>query len=466
LKTNRNRRHGAIIIVTMLVVFTLASIVLVLCGTMRVESMSSANLSSTLQAASIERGAEQYVIALLTEEKTTLSTLTDNDFAQVPVGDGYFWIIRPNYGDANLPYVGLTEENAKLNINTATYESLMRLPNMTDDVATAIVSWRGGTATGSSSGADDSYYSSLSDPYQPKKGAFETVEELLLVQGMSRQLLYGDGSPDPLGQQSNIGTGAAGGQPGADLVNVHGIYDFLTVNSTEAAGTGQKVNISDRNSRTALQTLLENKLTDKSRAAAIMTQLGRDTYNDVFDFYFGVKMTSDEFGKIYDSITATATNTVTPARPPTGGATAAAAPVKGLININTAPRDVLFCIPGLESSDVDSLISARQGTAAGATNIAWIVDVLDQKKCHGLASKITGKSSQYSADIVAVSGDGRSFKRVRIVVDASSTSPQIVYRRDLSDRSWPMNPQILTLLRSGQGMVSLTGTRMSGGMTR
>src|SRR3954470_14205642 len=147
-----HRRHGTILIVTMFVVFTLASIVLVVCGSMRVEATAAANMAASLQASSIERGAEQYVLAILTEEKDQLTDLTEDYFQQVPVGDGFFWIVRPDYDDANLPLFGLTEENAKLNVNKADYNQLMKLPNMTDDVASAIVEWHGGTATGSGSG--------------------------------------------------------------------------------------------------------------------------------------------------------------------------------------------------------------------------------------------------------------------------------------------------------------------------
>lgn len=472
-----------IIIVTMMVVFTITSIVIVLCSTMRVESMSSANLAASLQAGSVERGAEQYVLALLAEQKDSLSTLTDDYFAQVQVGDGYFWLLRPNYGDVqdrlgqSLPIFGLTEENAKLNINTATYESLMRLPNMTDDVASAIVDWRGGSSGG---GGQDGYYAGLNDPYRSKKAPFETVEEVLLVQGATRLLLYGGLTVDPLGMQTNLGAGSAGSQAGIDLANAHGIYDFLTVYSSEPGGGGGggggaggqggaagggKVNISDRNQRSALQTLLENKLGDKSRAASIINAMGRDTFTDVFDFYFAMKLTPDEFDKIYDSITATPTTGGAPVAITANGATAAQ---KGRININTAPRDVLFCIPGLEAADVDNLISTRNQNAAGSTSVAWIADVLGQKKSHGMAALVTGTSYQYSADILAVSANGRGFKRTRIVVDTASGTPQIIYRRDMTDRGWPMDPQILTSLRSGQILNSSTGmgSSTSGGMTR
>jgi type II secretory pathway component PulK len=501
----RRRRRGTILIVTMFIVFTLASLVLVMGASMRVEGMAAANMTASLQASTVERGAEQYVVALLTEQKDTLSDLTEDYFAAVQVGDGYFWIVRPDYGDDNLPVFGLTEENAKLNLNTATYESLMRLPNMTDDVASAIIDWRGGAGSGSStsgssgsSGGQSSYYGSLPDPYTSKQAPFETVEEMLLVQGASRQLLYGTGDAAPLGTgstgRSNSGLGSV-----TDLQTANGIYDLLTVYSSDKAG-GQQVNINDPSKRSDLRDLLSKQLNDPSRADAIVNGIGRQTFRDVFDFYLNSnpKLKPDEFSSVYNSITAKPV-TETPigggggasggasgggggaatgggkggssGAGGTGGAGGAggapAAAVKGRINVNTAPRDVLLTLPGLEEADVDRMISQRQGAAAGDTSVAWVADALD-KKAIGLGNLITGTSYQYSADIVAVSGNGRAFKRCRIVVNAAGTTPQIVYRRDLTDRGWPMDPQILASLRSGQGQQSWAGARgaMSGGSFR
>ena len=81
-----------------------------------------------------------------------------------------------------------------------------------------------------------------------------------------------------------------------------------------------------------------------------------------------------------------------------------------------------------------------------------------ESKAIGLGSFITGRGAVYSADIVAVSGNGRAFRRVRIVVDtAGESGPRIVYRRDLTDLGWPMDPQILQGLRNGEKQNMGTG---------
>ena len=479
------RRRGTILIVTMLIVFSVAAMVVVFCRSMRVEAIASANLSASLQASAAERGAEQYVISLLTEQKDGLADITEDYFAAIPVGSiqapngaqaaGYFWIVRPDYGDIDLPLYGLTEEAAKVNINSAGYEQLMRLPNMTDDVANAIIDWRDTDTNPQPGGAENEYYLGLPEPYAAKNDLFETVEELLMVRGITRDMLYGNGTNVPVGQQSGFRQQNSRDQ--TDLQLARGWYDLLTVYSSEtgapvaatgggggggggrggstsgsgtsgggtsggsASGgggggaTGTKINLNDTQNRTTqLRNLLTNQLSADRANQILATVNARSRYQDAFDFYFQTGMKADEFDKIYSSITTSTEKTV-----------------KGRININTAPRDVLNTLPGLETTDVDKLISQRQGgTTAADKSVSWVIEALDRKAI-GLGNLITTTTNQYSADIVAASGNGRSYKRVRIVVDASTSTPQIIYRREITDRGWPLDPQILDSLRAGQG---------------
>ena len=510
----RRRRPGTILVVTMLIVFTLAALVVVFCRSMRVESIASANLAASLQASAVERGAEQYVIALLTEQRDALADITEDYFAAIPIGEtlggnanpnvsgvaaaGYFWIVRPDYGDVDLPLYGLTEEAAKLNANSATYEQLMRLPNMTDDVANAIIDWRDTDTNPQAGGAENEYYLGLPEPYAAKNDLLETVEELLMVRGVTRPLLYGNGVNVPVGEASGFTQQNSRDQ--TELQAARGLYDLLTVYSSEPgapaaapAGTGtggtgtgagggapsggtgsgagsgagagagatpaaagQKININDREQRsTQLRTLLTSQLSQE-RANEILSRVSRNSqYRDAFDFYFQTGMKSDEFDKVYDSLT-----------------TSDARAIRGRININTAPRDVLMTLPGLETADVDKLISQRQGgTTAAEKSVAWVIEALDRRAV-GLGNLITTTTNQYSADIVAASGNGRAYKRVRIVVDASGSTPQIIYRREITDRGWPLDPQILASLRAGQGPggnVGIGGGRggaMAGGTLR
>src|SRR5437660_7264551 len=92
-------------------------------------------------------------------------------------------------------YYGVNDESAKINLQSlmqldssgqVAYNLLMKLPNMTDDVANSILDWIDPRTTQPrSSGAKDTYYMTLSPPYHCKNGPLDSLEELLLVKGMT-----------------------------------------------------------------------------------------------------------------------------------------------------------------------------------------------------------------------------------------------------------------------------------------
>ncbi|WP_428937149.1 general secretion pathway protein GspK [Fontivita pretiosa] len=446
------RRRGSVLIVTILIVFTVAGVVVALCRSMSVEAIAAANQSAAAQAACIERGAEQYVLAMLNELGPEVLDLPEQDFAAVPVGDGWFWVLRPRYEDDSLPVFGLVDEASKLDINAASVDMLLRLPGMTEDVAAAIVDWRDGDGNVTSAGAESEYYLSLPQPYVAKNENFETVEELLLVRGVTMELLWGDGSAPPLGSYSSMfgSAGSSSGNPRYTSAQLsRGLFDLLTVYSVQqnrSASGSQRINVTRVSDRAELRNRMRAIL-GNSRANEAASRLGNQPVVDVFDFAIKAGLSVDELARLEDAITDTTANRIR------------------RINVNTAPRDVLLCLDNISSSDVDALIAARSANPPSHQSYAWVLDVLKQNAV-GLGRWITGSSSHYSADIVAVSGNGRAFKRVRIVVDISQTPPRVTYRRDLTERGWPMDPSLLSSIRAGQFARATFGGGFSGGFTR
>src|SRR5207253_9087614 len=157
----RRRRRGTILIVTMLITFALAAMVLVLARSMRVEAMSAANMAASIQAANVEHGAEQYVSGLISTQPDQTTTMTEDQFAAIQVGDGYFWIVRPDYDDATLPAFGLVEESGKINLNSASFDQISRLPGMTYEAASSFMDWIDEDSNVERDGAENDYYLSL-----------------------------------------------------------------------------------------------------------------------------------------------------------------------------------------------------------------------------------------------------------------------------------------------------------------
>src|SRR5262249_43439553 len=110
----------------------------------------------------------------------------------VQLGDGQFWIVRPKSGDERQYDFGIVDESSKLNINTASENMLLALPGMTQDLAALIVDWLDPDPNGSDpTGAGNDYYLLLPEPYYVKSAPFESLEELFLVRGATRDALFG-----------------------------------------------------------------------------------------------------------------------------------------------------------------------------------------------------------------------------------------------------------------------------------
>jgi general secretion pathway protein K len=94
--------------------------------------------------------------------------------------------------------VEIQDESGKINLNYATEEQLRRLMNVVgilspeaDVIADSILDWRDVDNEPRANGAEQFYYEALSPPYEVKNGRLDTVEELLLVQGVTPDYYYG-----------------------------------------------------------------------------------------------------------------------------------------------------------------------------------------------------------------------------------------------------------------------------------
>jgi len=439
---SRNPQSGTVLIVTIWIVLVLAGLALVFARSMRVAAAVSANQVASLQAECVAAGALQYVVAKLSEQtQTTTSSQAAESYEALQVGDGYFWILHANLeNDVDLTY-GLTDEAGKINLNTASLETLQKLPGMTAELAASIIDWRDTDSDISTGGAEDEYYLLQPAPYHCKNAPLETVDEILLIKGASEDLLYGEdtnlnGILDP---QENDGD-ASEPPDNSDGKLDRGFYDYVTVYSTEANVDGEgntRININSTSSVSDLQTLLQDTFKE-DRAVEIMQASGvssNPSFTSILQFYYRSRMTFKEFSQIADRLT-TSSETTLP----------------GLVNVNTAPKEVLLCLPGLEETDVDAMLSYRSTNSASEdlNTIAWVTEVLDQTKATGMGQYITVHSNQYSADIVAVSGNGRAYKRYKAVIDTQKSPPRVIYWKELTHFGWPLDSEIVATLRKGK----------------
>lgn len=140
---------------------------------------------------------------------------------------------------------GITDEASKLNLNTATEDQLLRIVTLAlgEDTETnpqlivdAILDWRDedGEPRGETGDTESVYYRTLPKPYRVKNAPFDTVEELLLVKGITPAVLYGEDFDRNglLTENEKDGDQSFPADNQDDVLN-RGLYAYLTVLSTE-----------------------------------------------------------------------------------------------------------------------------------------------------------------------------------------------------------------------------------------
>jgi general secretion pathway protein K len=119
------------------------------------------------------------------EEQEDIRLRINTDIPAIPFGDGQFKVEREN-------------ESGKVNLNKAGAPLLkMMLSNFEIDdankniIVDSIMDWRDKDSLRLPNGAEDDYYLSLPQPYKSKNGDFTSIEELLLVRGVTPGIFYG-----------------------------------------------------------------------------------------------------------------------------------------------------------------------------------------------------------------------------------------------------------------------------------
>ncbi|HOL66580.1 MAG TPA: type II secretion system protein GspK [bacterium] len=448
-KSQKTRHQGSILIVTIWICLFLAGLVLVAARSARVQAMATANRLAGAQAEWIARGALALVLSQIDGTDGRRRVGEEINWEAVPSGPGYFWLLKPDLEDEHQYAFGVMDEAAKINLNAADEDMMLKLPGMTEELAAAIIDWRSSQPAASSQLAGDEYYLLLKPPYYCKRAPLETVEELLLLKGASLFILFGEdiNRNGFLDLTENNGEEA----PPSDNADNHldrGLYPFVTVVSSQANVTLSQEHLIDVNSTdtTELVSLLQSVVSSE-RLFSVLERVRRGRpFRSTLDFFFRAGLSVEEFKKVEPRITV-----------------GRRARQVGLVNLVTACRQVIACLPGLEEADVEALINKRQAPDTDLTSLAWVAETLPGEKAAAIGEWVTTRSFQFSADIVAVSSDGRAFKRYRAIIDGRSRPPRVLSFQDLTGLGWPLSREILTALRSGKTLLQPELTTGTGG---
>lgn len=155
-------------------------------------------VEDNIKSVCLAQAAVHKIVSLLKNDASQYDALTDiwndneDELKGIQLGEGYFSIAYSQYRDnAEIIIHGLIDEERKININTASKDVLQSLPGIDESIAASIIDWRDADDGMLPHGAERPYYENLPEPYLCKNALFETLNELLLVKGITPDMLDG-----------------------------------------------------------------------------------------------------------------------------------------------------------------------------------------------------------------------------------------------------------------------------------
>ncbi len=414
---------GTIFIVTMWVVFALAGLCLTFAQSARTDLAGGADYAVTTEVEAAVRGALRWLMVEFDGADGTDLTRPFAEQAPWQIGEVKIWITPPGADDSfDLSLFSVRDEGSLINLNSAPREALSALPGASAEMADSIIAWRGsGEAT--IGGDDNGLRRTELDRY--KRGPFETVEELLLLPNFHPGLLYGSAVAD---RDIYFGINGFPHRPeqittGTTATVEEGWFKYVTAYSRPAGRQRQAAGSVDVNQADARQMreLLRPYFAEEELSETVVRLRQNQPFANIVDFFFHTGLSVLEFTPLLENVRVDSE-----------------VRSHAQININTVPRHVLLCLPGIGSEEADRLISHRRTADFPMDNILWIAEVLPRETAVSMANFVAARSFQVSADITAMDRDSRIFRRYRAVIDIGPSPPRVLYWKDISHLGWPM----------------------------
>ena len=207
---------GVALIMVLWVMVILSVLALEFSFAMRTEITITKNYKEDLQRYAMAEGGVQRAIteliykhnARLQQMMKTLSLEEISPEQREWMADGRSYTLPFDQGSCEVRMMG---EAGKININTVSEFFLRKIighlgleGEARDVVVDSILDWRDSNDFYRANGAENDYYLSLKEPYYCKNGNLDSIEELLLIRGVTPDLYHGKKGPSE-GEEESVG---------------------------------------------------------------------------------------------------------------------------------------------------------------------------------------------------------------------------------------------------------------------
>jgi len=407
----RSRRHRGFVMLAVMVV--VGGALLIAASLLFVIQADAAGAAGTLQAEQSRSLAWSGVQVVMSELDDQRETILDSE--RPTLDDEYvLYEAGRELGVARLLPIApdgelLVSEAGKLDLNVIDADALEATGLVDATLAQAIIDYR----------------ESLGRPFQ-------SVAELLQVEGVTPDLLYGPIEDIKLIDDANFIAAPLDERYAASVGagDVRGLADVVTVFAFEPnLQRNGKLRI---NLNVPWSEDLGRRIADRfdeegaSVVRAVLRQGGAfDSESRIFEIMNNANVEPEEWPEYVDAFTAEDHDYR-----------------KGLLDINTAPYEALLGLPGLDPDQAAEIVNAREGlTREDRWSIAWpaIEGVVEPEQYNEFGDRLTTRSWTWRVRIAAGTVDAedpdaelRHPVIYEAVIDLSSPRPRLAYLRDIT----------------------------------
>lgn len=201
-----NKAHGAVLILALLIVSLVAGLGIKFASDYQLGLARAEGRWHGAQARAYGYSAEGFVITNLSKDSTAFDSLDELWAEPIPMeveGGGLLISITDANSQFNLNNLATPLVEGKASGDALRYSDSQRMfirllqmfpefvpePSKAIEIVESIVDWTDPNNDPYDNGAEESYYLSLADPYQPANVPFRSIEELRLVRGVTPELM-------------------------------------------------------------------------------------------------------------------------------------------------------------------------------------------------------------------------------------------------------------------------------------
>ena len=461
------KRRGTILAAVLVITALGAMVAASMLYSMRAEVAGASASTRGHQAYLAAVSGVQQAIAVLQVAREDMDVWWDNPSVfrnRLVHDDGvnrwYFTIYAPGESgghseDKSVRY-GLIDEASKINLNFADAKTLANLPGMTAERVDCLQDYKDPDSETRRQGAEQDHYSSLPHPYIIKNGPLATIEELLLVKGFDAQAVYGDDynlngilDKNEDDAKETFPPDNHDGQLDRGLLGMATVVSFekdvdregnprvgLSGDLAALAGVGLPAKTLEfiRAARRDGQ-----KLTEPAQLLEMRYQRGGGDDSDRSSRIDAGEEVRGGDGWIESGVGAAELPVVMDKL--VAGPGPRSILVAGLVNVNTAPANVLAVIDGIGEDLAGRIVAARGEVAPEQkTTIAWLYTegLTDAATFKKIAGRLTARSYQFRIRCVGFGVPCGRFYVLEAIVDLRQDTPRIVYTRELTRLGLPM----------------------------